>query len=201
MRSRTPWGVALLLLGLALGQLTGCSTDSDDEPGSPSPTSTKSSPTETEPTEPPSPTVTPATGPEITAAYRDKPVLRVRLPEEADWRLQPGGDNASTNNAAGDFVDVAVAAILTVPGKDLDFYADLTVDGGKNIVYPHLKRVQDREVGGVPGYVAEGTGDKFSYVFGAVHQDAHVTISFRFRGDDAEAREWIESVLASAEWL
>ncbi|MFB9311546.1 hypothetical protein [Nocardioides plantarum] len=210
MRSRAPIGVALLLLGLLMGLLEGCSSDSpDDEPTRsadpsstvPSPTTsapTSSAPTETEPA---SPTPTPATGPTITAKDLGKTLLRMRLPGDVTWRPQPGGDNASTNNSDGAFVDIAVSALGTVPGKTLGYYAQLTINGGKDIVYPNLERVQGREVAGVTGYVAEGTADKFSYVFGAIYQDSLVQIAFQFPQDDAEAREWIESALASVEWL
>lgn len=216
MRSRTPIGAASFVLGLvlalALGLLTACSSDpSDDEPAAPEPstsiTPSTSAPTETElETESSSPTVTPATGPEITLLHLDVPVLKLRLPEGADWRIQPGDDGASTNNAAGDFVDISGFGLDTVSGKSLGFYANLVIDGGKDPLYPGLERVEGRTVDGVTGYVAEGSAKlngvpKFSYVFGAVYGDSHVQVDFQFARDDAEAREWIESTLASAEWL
>ncbi|MET0822474.1 MAG: hypothetical protein ABWY58_16035 [Aeromicrobium sp.] len=148
----------------------------------------------------PSP-ATPATGPMITAKDLDKTLLTMRLPGDVTWRPQPGGDNASTNDSDGAFIDIAVSAIPTVTGKTLDYYAQASIHDGKDIVYPNLARVPDREVAGITGYVAEGTADKFSYIFGAVYQDSWVQIAFQFPEDDAEAREWIESALASVEWL
>jgi len=213
MRSRAPIGVATLSLGLLLGLLTGCSTDSSDEEptGSANPSSavpsapppTTSTPATSAPTrsEPASPTPTPATGPTITAKDLGTSLLRMKLPGDVTWRPQPGGDGASADASDGGFVDISVSALGTVPGKTLGYYAQLTVDGGKNVVYPNLERVAGREVAGVTGYVAEGTADKFSYVFGAVYEDSLVQVAFRFPQDDAEAREWIESALASVEWL
>lgn len=212
MHSRAPLGIVSLLVAALLGPLAACSGDSSDEDPSPSPSSTAdasasstpsapsepTTPTETEPTEP---GVTPAAGPEIGASYLDDPVLRVRLPDDLEWRVQPGGDNASANTADGAFVDIGVRAVAVVPGDDIDDYADRTV-ARDSPLFPALERAEDREVAGVQGYVAEGTGDgKFSYVFGAVNGDAQVDVTFSFPRDDAQARAWIESVLASAEWL
>jgi hypothetical protein len=202
MRSRGPVGVAVLLLGLLVTMLTGCSSDSDDDPGSSDPSSTSAAPTTSAPTqtEPPSPTVTPATGPEIVARNLDEPVLRLHLPDGATWRLQPGGDNASATNAAGDSVDIGTGVLPVSPGDDLERFADLRINGDSPL-YPDLKRLEDREVAGVTGYVAEGKGDQFSYIFGGISGDSQVEVTFRFPKDDAQAREWIEATLASVEWL
>jgi hypothetical protein len=202
LRSRAPIGVAVLLPGLLVAVLAGCSSDSDD-PGPSRPTSTSAAPTTSAPTqtEPPSPTVTPATGPEIVARnLDDEPVLRLHLPEDITWRIQPGGDSASGENADDDVVDIGTRVLPTRPGDELDEYADLTVDAG-SARFPNLERVADREVAGVTGYVAKGEGEKFSYIFGGIHGDSQVDVTFRFPKDDAQAREWIESSLASVEWL
>lgn len=202
MLSRVPFGAVVLLLAL----VTGCTSDPPKVEGGASgsgssPTSPASASSEPTETDPPDPGVTPATGPELLLKDLGRPVLRLRLPEEIEWRIQPGGDRASGNYPDGTFADITARSTGIVTGKPFGFYAASTAES-LEIAGPDLKRLEDRTVQGVRGFVLEGKDQRgLVYVFGALSAGAQVDVIFELPRDGARARTWIEAVLASAEWL
>lgn len=195
-RAATATGIILALT------LSACSGDPESadpsEPSGSGSSSTTSSPATVEPTpsDPSGPTVEPASGPEMVIASADGPLLRVNLPAGAEWSVS--GDYASADVGTDGYV-VAGDGNTLAPGKGLDYYADQSAE---LIGDPVMKRQPDRTVNGVPGYVIAGTGDQgYVYEFGAVLEDASVSLQFAFPDDTARSVEWIESVLASAVWV
>ena len=67
---------------------------------------------------------------------------------------------------------------------------------------PPLSRSDNREVDGVEGYVVEGKNRSgFTYIYGTVVGDSLAYVQFDFANDSPKAKAWVESVLASVEWL
>ncbi len=199
MHSRAAVGVAVLLLGLSA-----CTSDSTvDEPGGPttSATSATSSPGSTAPAGPTTgPTTAAAAGPELVVKDLGPPLLRLRLPDELDWRIRSGGDAGSADYPGGGSIDVDAVTIVAYPENDLDYYAGITGDLSRSLG-SKVERLDDRTVAGVEGFVLEARGDTFSYTFGAIYGGSLVNLSITTPQDDARTREWIEAVLASAEWV
>lgn len=200
MNSRALVGAALVLVAV----LTGCSSDSDDGPsgsGRSSSTGSTASPDPNSPTTPATPEVEPATGPPIVLEDLGTPVLRLRLPDDLEWTLRGGGDSASAVYPDGTFADVETLSAGVVDGKPFGYYADPTAET-LEISGPRLRRLDDRTVQGVEGFVLEGKDDEgLTYVFGTVHAGASAVVIFTIPGGEDQARDRIESVLASAEWL
>ena len=66
---------------------------------------------------------------------------------------------------------------------------------------PPRKRVDNRTVAGVEGFVLESrTRRGLFYQYGAIYKKAFVSVTFEFPRDNAQADAWVESVLASVEW-
>lgn len=204
MRSRWWWA------GLLLLAVTGCSSDAGAEPGagassgtsdsvsaSADPSATASS---SAPTSPPSPpAVEPATGRLLTITGPDGPALRFRLPE-GDWMLSSGGEAGNLYDPDAGYLRIDSAAN---PSFDvtLDDAADQAV-GNEAGEQPRVRRTANRTIAGVEGYVAEGRGPAgLFYEFGATYGDSVVRIDFRFDTSSATTRGYVESVLATVEWL
>jgi hypothetical protein len=188
---------AALVLALA-----GCS--SDDEPsseptGDGSSSSTGSTPTDgASETSSTSPSVTPATGPRI-----DAEVVSYRLPE-ADWLLTREGQSANFFDEAG-----YSWRISSSPAVAISHNVERQARSGLELAredYVGAKRLADRSVAGVEGYVLEAGGrrgadrDGLFYEYGTVHGDHTFSIYFEFPENSPRAQEWVESVLASFEW-
>lgn len=190
--------VAVLVSGL----VAGCSSDDAVAPeGTDSPSAeTSASPTEPTPVESTPPEVVPASGVKLTISDLDGEVLEYRLPESGDWEAGTDGRSANMFTRAGLWrVDSIASASLD--GAQLGFYVKSRRAG-----FPtgdmSPRRVADREVDGVEGYVLESSGsDGLFYEYGAVHDDTYVNVQFTFPVKTPEARDVIESVLASATWL
>lgn len=191
MRSRVCGAVLLLTL------LAGCSSDdgtTGDPPGSGADPGggTSTAPT-TDGTTGASDPVAPAAGRRIRAEG-----FGYRLPE-GRWELVSGGRTAGHFDEQGRSWQIGWGYSLafdtdldTVAANALDVLSE-TDDG--------LARGEDRTVAGVEGYVIEGSGpDGLVYEFGTVRGEGVPQLWFRFPEDSAQAREWIESVLASVEW-
>jgi hypothetical protein len=199
MHSRAAVGVAVLLLGLSA-----CTSDSTaDDPGgaTTSATSAPSPAGSTGPSSPTtSPTTAPATGPELVVKDLGPPLVRLRLPDGLDWRVRSGGDAASADYPGGGRIDVSAVTITAYPENDLDYYARITGDLSRSLGAV-VERLDDRTVAGVEGFVLEARGDTFGYTFGAIYGGSLVNLSIDTPRDDARTREWVEAVLASAEWV
>lgn len=196
MRSRVLVAGAVLLLGAA------CSSTTQDgvEAGAEAPTEQTSAASGSEsPSEAPTSSVEPATGPELVASDFDVAVLRFRLPR-GKWEITGEGRSATRFTAEGP-TDIGASATTGGFVDGLGFYAkgELEIRAGDE---RDPKRVDDRVVQGEEGFVLEGSNEAgLLYVFGTIYDESFVVVSFEFPEDTPEARDDIESVLASAEWL
>lgn len=203
MQSRVT-GQVLAAAVLTLVLVGGCSSDpapDGEDPSASAPTASTTTPTTTpttSPTEPASPTTTAPAGPVIEVEDLGTPVLGVQLPGDLEWRLSPDGEGASAKLADGGFVDFDASTVGALPGKSLGFYARIIGESAGSDA--ELERLDDRSVAGVDCFVLEGSDDSelFSLV-GGVFGETLVSFTFTFPRDDAQARELIESVLASVD--
>lgn len=192
-------GAAAAALVLAL---VGCSSD-DDPSGEPtgdeSSSSAGATPTdEASETSAASPSVAPATGPRI-----DAEVVYYRLPE-ADWLLGRDGQSANFYDDAGYTWRISSSPALAI-SRSIERLARSRLDLADED-FVGAKRLADRTVAGVEGYVLEAGGgrgtdrDGLFYEYGTVRGEHLIYIYFELPEDSPKAREWIESVLASFEW-
>jgi hypothetical protein len=207
VRSRAAGLVTCLsLLGAGV---TGCGSD---DPGASAPTSAPSagqeppstagspSPEPPEPSEPsePSEPIVAMTGPEITVADLERDVFRFRLPE-GDWSLSYRDQTASTTTRSN-FVSITGQASLSdAPVSDAYVYRDEARNLALESSDP--RKVGERTVDGVEGLAFRGTKGQLFYSFVSRHDGVLLTIQFRFFKDTPKARQWIDAVLATGEWL
>lgn len=215
MRSRKrAAGAALAVVTVLLaGLLAGCS-GGDVDPGGTSNASSDGSGTEAgdgsgptpstgPPLEPPlEPTAEPADGELVSLASG----VSFRLTDDADWGVLGAGSRNVTADAAVDGVaelvllDVGEFPSLT---DDRDRSAQANLDAllsrGEDR-YPTLRRTQDREVGGVVGFVLQSETDEARfYLFGADHDGTSYTFGFEVPVELA-LDDWVEPILASITW-
>lgn len=174
-----------------LALVVGCSSDA--EPSGPDASASSTEPS----TEEPSATDT-STGPAPATGQRvEASVLDFRLPESARWSLTRGGLSARYFDNDGGIWAVAVIELGDTPG--LDRLARVAEDVQPDLV-PKARRLADRTVNGVEGYVLESDGrDRLYYEFGTVYEGQGFSLIFDFP-PSPRARDWIDSVLASVEW-
>ena len=190
---------------LVLGLLAGCSSDPapDEGGGSPGPSPTQTSSDSTSsaatPSPAPTPSVEPATGKKLTIPGLENDVLTFRLPE-GDWYLSRAGRAGNLSTGLKSWrIDGG-----TIPVGDsitLDEGAQAAIEN-RSFGGPKLSRSDNRVVDGVEGYVVEGKDRSgFTYIYGTVVGDSLAYVQFDFANDSPKAKAWVESVLASVEWL
>lgn len=194
-----------VLLG---GLLASCSDDDEGPDGAATPSGSHSATApggSTDTSEP-----APSTGPSVEPAAGEKVTLvsgvGLRLTEGADWGVLGSGSRNITADAAVDGVaelvllDVGEFPALT---DDRDRSAQATLDSlltrGEDR-YPTLRRTEDREVNGVPGFVLQSETDAARfYLFGADRDGISYTFSLEVPVELAPA-DWVEPILASITW-
>jgi hypothetical protein len=178
--------------------LTGCA---DDAPSASDPRPSAEASASSEEGEPSVPSTSGSATAPAPASGRlvDAEVMTYRLPE-GKWDLGSSGLTAIwTGDDVGDWVIVGTVGDA-YDDTTLDDLAALTLEGEPDHE-PPLRRAGTRTVGGVEGYVVEGSSrDGYYYEWGAVVGDHWVQLEFDLGADDARAEEWVESVLASVEW-
>lgn len=146
--------------------------------------------------------VDPASGEQVTLVSG----VGFRLTEGADWGVLGSGTRNVTADAAVDGVaelvllDVGEFPALT---DDRDRSAQATLDSlltrGEDR-YPTLRRTEDREVNGVPGFVLRSETDEARfYLFGADRDGISYTFSLEVPVELPLA-DWVEPILASVTW-
>jgi hypothetical protein len=192
--------IRLAAAALLVAALAGCSDDGG--PSADPPTTTPASPDETEvSTEPPAPTVEPATGPLVR-----EPVATVHVPEGwvtrgsqlfTDAERQPRSDAALEKDVYG-LID------LDVDEVDGAMTLDRAAREAATIATTEGKRVADSELGGEPAFVFTTSDNAFGstdYTTGLARDDRLVVLTFSLLGSDKDDRlALIDSVVASWEW-
>lgn len=199
----------VLLATLVLVLSAGCASDNvdGDPPASPGGSATSSPATPgastseppATPSEPPVPDVVPADGPKLTFSNLDQKVLTLKLPNDM-W--QATGDESSilsTRSGKTYFIDGFANTLV----EDADMGAYLR---SQKEIYTARgqspKRGEDRTVDGIEGVTLQESGkDGLFFQYGAQNGTALLTLRFEFPTDTPKDRAWVESVLASAEWL
>jgi hypothetical protein len=190
---------------LVLGLLAGCSSDPapDEGGGSPGPSPTQTSSDSTSsagtPSPEPTPSVEPATGKKLTIPGIEGDVFTFRLPE-GDWLIGRAGRAGNLTTGL---------KYWTIDGGATPAFGSTTLDVGaqgaienRSLGGPKLSRSDNRVVDGVEGYVVEGKDRSgFTYIYGTVVGDSLAYVQFDFADDSPKAKSWVESVLASVEWL
>lgn len=206
---RQQLSAALAVVVLLGGCGSGPGSEQDD-PGSDSPTSASSTPPETpdeatdEATEPPTeePSVAPATGPELVISHFEDETFRIRLPEGPRWDVSSSGEVASFVDGAGSWTVSGGAVTSAGPSKGLDFYARNAIRMLRSLD-GSAERQADLTIDGVEGYVVEGRNvvDSFVWEYGGVVGDSFLYLKLEVPRDTPKVRAWLESMIASAEWL
>lgn len=190
----------VVLASIVIALVVGCSSG-EDTPAEPGRTDASSdsatagaSPTES--SEPSTPEVVAAVGKKLTLQSSGD-VLSFRAPTR---KWDASGSSASLSTLDGAWY-VGGFSGPTFPHVSLDDSADIALDLNRGR-FAKLRRVEDRTVSGIDGYVIEGgAGKELYYQFGALYGEVFATIEFELTEDTPEARATIESVLASVEWL
>ncbi|WP_205475270.1 hypothetical protein [Nocardioides sp. SYSU D00038] len=202
MTSRTRRSPAALAVAVLLaGVLAGCGDDEPDEPPAPSSPATSgpaSSPAPSPSSEPSSPDASPtgasADGPPATGDRIELDHIAVNLPEGWTKLDQTPRDSYAYDPAGG----AALYLLDRTAFGDTDAAADSVLEGYADRE-SDLRRLADLEVGGVAGYVLQGSVPSYPFYFewGAVHGGrlTSVQITFTERPDDPFAV--ISPVLAS----
>ena len=198
MHSRVP--AALLSVVIAVGA-GGCTSDDDPaadaSPGATTTTATTDDGASDTPTE--APAVEPASGEKAVVGV----TLSLRIPAEGDWSVDDSGGSLVANALID---DVGV----TISGSDV-LYDETSIDDAARTVLrtenmggtDKYRRVENRIVAGVEGWVLEGKDENGRLTqFGTIHKGRIVRIYFVLRTGITKATgdALISSVLASVEW-
>lgn len=189
----------LIVSMLALMMLVGCGSDDEPSAGGSSSGATASGEAtpSTEPSGEAEPEVAPATGKKLTIEHLGELVASYRAPTRKWYST---GRSATWSSINGSWY-LGGGAGITYPEISLDDAAEIAIENIKGR-FAKVKRLDDRTVDGIEGYVIEGgAGKELFYEFGATYEEAFVTISLEIPVDTAAARGVIESVLASFEWV
>lgn len=192
---------AVILSVLAALVVGGCSDDAQPtERGGPSSSASVATPSPSG--ESPSDEaggVEPAAGPRVVITNLDTEVFAYNLPE-GDWDIGSEGESAILDTPDGAWF-VNGISVLSAGDVALDFYANGTLEFYEQDERKP-KRLADRVVGGVKGYVVQGTeAGRLLYVYGGAVGDSSLKLTIEAPRDTPEARGWVESILASAQWL
>lgn len=198
MRSRV---IAALLSVAIVAGAGGCTSDdgpdADPAPGASTTTPATGDVVTDTPTD--APDVEPANGEEAVVGVS----LSLHIPAEGDWYVDDTGGSLVAN-AIIDGTGVEIS------GSDV-LYDDTSIDDAARIVLrsenmsdlAHYRRVGNRTVAGVEGWVFEGTDANGRLTqFGTVHKGRIVKVYFGLRkGITRTAGDaMIDAVLASVEW-
>lgn len=206
MRSRTFALTAVVTLLLA-GFVAGCGGDGESDADAQAPTATASSaPTASDdsaPTTEPDDqdSVAPATGRVIVAKGVTDPGITYRVPAEGRWTFSRGGETAGRYDRSGR--SVITHGALAFGDVSLDDLAKSAVRSHATSPTTDVERGENRTIAGSEWYVVEARDPQrgFEYEVGAIRDaDNSHLITFTFSEETPQARELIESVLATVEW-
>ena len=190
--------------------LTGCGGDNaSDEPTASSTSSSTSTSTSASPdanpsgsestTSAPSPTVVPASGETLTLDD-----FTITMP--AGWKIKLRSDGGSAIEQGNNhtFGNIIVHSFSRIGIDSLDSFVAAYVKSRNHDGYA-LKRLDNRTVDGVEGYVVQGTdplGD-FMYEYGTLSEEHEIHVAFYYNVEydpTADPFSVIEPVLATLAW-
>jgi len=206
VRTREAAAVGVLLTTALIGcGGDNASDDASDEPAvsghSPSiSASTDATPTASESaSSPPTPTVVPASGETLTLDD-----FTITMP--AGWKIKLGSDGGSAIERGNNhtFGNIIVHSYSRIGFDSLDSFVAAYVKRRNHDGYA-LKRLDNRTVDGVEGYVVQGTdplGD-FMYEYGTLTEEHEIHVAFYYAVEydpTADPFSVIEPVLATLAW-
>jgi hypothetical protein len=200
---RTRWAAAAGVLLLTV-VLAGCDGDEQADP-KPSPSGSTSASSDASPSDPesttgtPTPTVVPASGETLTLEQ-----FTITMP--AGWKVEQESDGGSAIQRGNDhtFGNIIVHSFDRIGIDSLDSFVTAYVKSRNHDGYD-LKRLDNRTIDGVEGWVVQGTdplGD-FTYEYGTFSDDQEIHVAFYYNieyNPSADPFTVIEPVLATLTW-
>lgn len=150
-----------------------------------------------------SPATTSATGQQFT--IRD--IATFRVTDGVEW--VSNGDKTTTISAetfdipdgADGFVQLSASQFPQITDNFERMAEQALIDQQARLDVT-LERIDDREIGGVMGYVLTGGGDRGQiYEWGGLDENNVLTVFTFVIPEGADVEEWVEPILASIEWM